>query len=463
MPTDFFVVANNKAKPLSISENSKLEFTNELIEEIMKKDHGVLHRQINGETYTLSFKQIQELKGIFLLAVPTNSYMSPIHQLAQNTIWTVIISTAIMTCILLMVVRSVTKPLTILRSTMKEIRNGNIHKDVEVNTSIPEIHSLMNSFNEMIAHMRMMIRHINSTTEELTDTGEKLKGSSEEVLKFNEELLGSIQVVKKGAEQTATSSEESVRSFQDMKATIHLVLKEIDQLSLCVNDMNHSAKIGEQSISDMISNLNTFESEFEQLTKTIQGVKEHSLSITKVIGMIQSIAEQTKLLALNATIEAARAGEAGKGFAVVAEEVRKLADQSSKATTEITQSVKMMEEISMNASKEFENMFQNILEHLSVTKETRKSFDVLLEEIKNVNDVLQGTTNNLQRFNEVIPKMENAAENFLSVSQETLASTEQMQKTANIQIKRVHEAHTISLTLSELAKSLSKSSKKFSL
>jgi len=461
LPTDFFVIAGNEARPLPISENSKLEFSNELIKEIIDKDHGVIHREINGETYTLSFKQIQELKGIFLLALPTDSYMGPINQLAQNTIWTVVISTVIMALIIILVVRSVTKPLNILRSTMKEIREGNIQKDVQVKTSIPEIQSLMKSFNEMIGQMRMMIRNINSTTEELTMTSEKLKDSSDVVLQFNQELLGSIQVVKKGAEQTATSSEESVKSFQDMKETIHSVLDEMDQLSTCVNDMNHSAKVGEQSISDMISNLDTFESEFEKLTNTVRGVKEHSLSITKVVGMIQSIAEQTKLLALNATIEAARAGEAGKGFAVVAEEVRKLADQSSKATTEITNSVKMMEEISINASKEFENMFQNILEHLSVAKESRKSFDDLMEEIKKVNNVLQGTTSNLQKFNEVIPKMENAAEDFLSVSQETLASTEQMQATANIQIERVHEAHSISLTLSELAKSLTDSSKKF--
>ncbi|MDQ0161330.1 methyl-accepting chemotaxis protein [Aeribacillus alveayuensis] len=461
LPADFFVVKDEQVVPLPISERTGLTFSKELIREIIKTDHGVLHSEINGKPYTLTFKQIQELKGIFLLAVPTDSYMSPIKKLAHYTLWTAIISTAIMTIMLLFVVRSITKPLTILRNTMKEIRKGNIQKDVKINTSIPEIYSLMKSFNEMIRNMRMMLRKINSTTVELTNTGENLKISSEEVMNSNQALLNSIQIVKKGAEQTADSSEKSVKSFQDMKKMTQLVLGNIDHLYKRANDMNESAKVGEHVMANMIQTMDSFEREFNKLIETFKGVKDYSLSITKVVHIIQEIAGKTKLLALNATIEAQRAGEAGRGFAVVANEVRKLAEQSSKATVDINRSVTMMEEMTINASQEFECMFQNMLEQLSIAKQSRNSFDHLMIEIEKVNEVLRQTTKNLQKFHRIIPEMEKDTENLLSVSQETHASAEQMQVTAHEQMERIHETHHIGLKLSELAIQLSSISKKF--
>lgn len=461
LPTDFFLVTDSTVRPFSVSVNANLRFSDELIKQIVKKDHGILHTEMNGLPYTLSFKPIQELKGIFLLVVPTESYMGPIHQLAKNTLIIVVISTVIMAMIILLIMRSVTKPLNVLRAKMKEVREGNIQSNVEMKTSIPEINSLIKSFNEMVHQMRNLIGQINQTTSELTDTSDKLKTSSEEVLQWNHELLSSIEVVKGGAEQTATSSEMSVRTFQEMKETIHIVLHDMDQLFGCASDMNRSSVEGEKSITQMIRTLDSFEMEFEKLNKTIRSVKDHSLSITQVISIIQSIAEQTKLLALNATIEADRAGEAGKGFAVVAEEVRKLADESSKATEEITRSVTLMEQTAMNASVEFETMVQNILNDLAIAKKSRQSFDHLMTEIEKVNSGLQGTTTTLERFNDIIPQMENAAESFLSVSQETLASAEQMHSTAFDQMNRMEESHTISVALSELAKTLSATTKKF--
>jgi len=179
--------------------------------------------------------------------------------------------------------------------------------------------------------------------------------------------------------------------------------------------------------------------------------------------LIQGVAEQTKLLALNATIEAARAGEAGKGFAVVANEVRILAEQSAKATEDITSSIFLMDGVTTEATEEFEQMLLKIKEYLSIGRESKISLDQLMKEISNVNKNLTGMQVGLKDIKQALPVLEEENASFVSVSQETLASTEEMLTISDEQIQRVTSTHDIGLQLTRLASSLSQLSKQFTI
>ncbi|MGY4112523.1 methyl-accepting chemotaxis protein [Aeribacillus sp. SP014] len=458
---DFFFVRNEKATPFSVSVKTKTQIPAAIVKEITKKNSGIIHKSFNGQDYTLAFKEMQELKGIFLLAVPTESYIKPVHELAYNTIWIGIISVLFMMGILFLAVRSMTKPLTILREKMRKMREGDIQLDLNINTNLPEILSLIKSFKQLAGYLGMMIQRINTTTENLFSTGRKLKHSSDDVLTLHTNLVEAIEMVKNGAKQTASSSEESAKVFHSMKNTVQTVLERIERLFSSVQGMNRSANTGEQNMRQMIESLNRFEKECKTMSKTIQSVRDHSTAIEKVVEMIYAISEKTKLLSLNATIEAARAGEEGKGFAIVAEEVRKLAEQSSKATEDIAQSVKMMDDISQSAYQQFKLILELVQNHLEVAGKSRLSFDQLVDEIGKVNEILSETRHSLHTLDDWLPKMEQSAENFLSVSQETFASAEQMQSVAKVQMEQIRETHAIGLTLMELSESLKSTTNKF--
>jgi methyl-accepting chemotaxis protein len=458
---DFFFVRNEKATPFSVSVKTKTQIPAAIVKEITKKNSGIIHKSFNGQDYTLAFKEMQELKGIFLLAVPTESYIKPVHELAYNTIWIGIISVLFMMGILFLAVRSMTKPLTILREKMRKMREGDIQLDLNINTNLPEILSLIKSFKQLAGYLGMMIQRINTTTENLFSTGRKLKHSSDDVLTLHTNLVEAIEMVKNGAQQTASSSEESAKVFHSMKNTVQTVLERIERLFSSVQGMNRSANTGEQNMRQMIESLNRFEKECKTMSKTIQSVRDHSTAIEKVVEMIYAISEKTKLLSLNATIEAARAGEEGKGFAIVAEEVRKLAEQSSKATEDIAQSVKMMDDISQSAYQQFKLILELVQNHLEVAGKSRLSFDQLVDEIGKVNEILSETRHSLHTLDDWLPKMEQSAENFLSVSQETFASAEQMQSVAKVQMEQIRETHAIGLTLMELSESLKSTTNKF--
>ncbi|MFD1736663.1 methyl-accepting chemotaxis protein [Bacillus salitolerans] len=460
---EFFYIKNNEVIPFQVSEKMNYSFSNDQKEQISKLKSGVFHTTLNDEQYTLSIQFMEELGGIYVLAASTESFMKPITKMAHFTVIVIISSLAISTIFITIFVQSLTKPLTILRNVMREVREGNLNKSIQIKTSIPEINSLNKSFNMMIEQMKTVIHELNDTTTELEMRGGELSSSSEDALRVSRQLIEAIQVVKVGAEQTASSSDSSVHSFHAMKDQITSMMGYMITVFQSSADMNKSACNGEKHMSELIDTIHSFEKDFDHLANTIQHVKTHSDTISSVVGLIQGIAEQTKLLALNATIEAARAGEAGKGFAVVANEVRKLAEQSTSATINITQSISVMENITNQATKEFNLMLSKIRTNLVTANESKDSFDGLMTEIGTVTEKLSQMQLELKSLEEILPKLEESTVSFSSISQETLASTEEMLSTSDEQIIQMENTHKVGQHLTVLSETLSTLTKRFKL
>ncbi|MGO4888551.1 methyl-accepting chemotaxis protein [Anaerobacillus sp. MEB173] len=459
--SDIFYIANNNVIPFQVSKDKEIAFSDSLTERIISKQKGVLYEKINGDDYTIIVQNLEEINGHYVLLARTQSFMVHINQIAEFTIYAIIISSVISVLLLMLFVRSLTKPLTILRNTMREVREGNLQHTIDIHTTIPEIVSLHKSYDAMIGQMRLMLNELTDTTTELETTGEELKKSSDSALTLSHQLIEAIHSVKTGAEQTAGSSEKSANRFSDMNMKVKELLNNMGIIFTSSEDMNHSAKQGEENITKLIQTITTYEEDFNHMTKTIQNVKTHSSSISNLVGLIKGIAEQTKLLALNAAIEAARAGEAGKGFAVVANEVRKLAEQATNTTEEITNSIKGMEHITIQASQEFEQMLSKTSANIAAANEAKNSFDELMLEINIVNNRISEMKGELQDLHHVLPQLELATENFTSISQETLASAEEMYSTSGEQIVQMETTHQIGLQLMKLSESLTSITKRF--
>jgi methyl-accepting chemotaxis protein len=456
LSAQFFLVSDKEIKPFSVSRSTKLAISDKIFKKIKSEEKGITHKEINGKLYTLAYAPIQEFKGIYVIIVPQDQYLSALNQMAFNILIVVIACLAIASVIILLLVRNLTQPLSRLREVMQKASTGDLDLNIEARTTTPEITSLVKSFHTMISQMRELLLNISNTTNNLLKTGTELQYVSGIAVEENEQLMEAIYVVKSGADQTVSSSESNISTFQEMKHSISTVLDHMNLINSKTVSMTESAIFGEKSVKEMVEMIIHVENDFKEVTQTVEGVKKHSLSIVEVVNLIQNIAKQTKLLALNAAIEAARAGEAGKGFTVVANEVKKLADQSSQAADDIAKTIRDMELISSQASTEFEQMLTNFQNHLHKALSSQQAFDKLMIEINSLHSMNDHIQIGLKDLNNQLPKMESSTEDFVSISQQTLVSAEQMSSASDTQMERMKKSHHKGEELTELANELAK-------
>lgn len=461
LTSHFYYIEENQALPFQASKKAGLAFSESFINNLKAHKDGVFHQTINREDYTVAVKYMPELGRQYVLLVPTHSYLGPINQTAQFTLIISAICLALSALLIILFVRSLTKPLLSLQKVMAEVQQGNLKQSISIQTTVPEMISLKDSFQTMLKQLSAVIAELNQTTGQLNLTGDELSHSSNNALLFSKQLIDAIHIVKLGAEQSASTSESSLARFHVMKDMIEAMIQNMDTVFESAEEMNKSANDGEKNVTELIGTFHQYEKDFDIMSNTIHEVKNHSISITHHVGLIDGVAKQTKLLALNASIEAARAGEAGKGFSVVASEIRKLAEQSSVASKAITSSIMVMEKSTFHAVEEFNRMIKKIKINLTAANNSKVSLDNLMREIDVVHNLIMGMQNELNELKQIFPDMQHIMVNFASVAQETSASSQQMLVISSDQMEQMDITHKIGAKLTGLASSLALMTKQF--
>ena len=234
-----------------------------------------------------------------------------------------------------------------------------------------------NEIGEMCVSFNSFMENLNSIVGKVVETAGQLSSSANLLLATSEMMASNGDEVTTQVSTIAVASEEMAATSNDVAQNCTIAADSSHQA-------NELALSGSAVVQETVSVMNRISERVKESAQTVDSLGDRSNEIGEIVGTIEDIADQTNLLALNAAIEAARAGEQGRGFAVVADEVRALAERTTKATKEIG---KMIKTIQVETKKAVGSMEEGVEEVEKGTVEAAKSGQALQEILDQINAV----------------------------------------------------------------------------
>lgn len=324
--------------------------------------------------------------------------------------------TIILACSALYLLRRILfRPIDNVVAMLKDISegDGDLTKRIVV-TSQDEIRDLADYFNAFVGKLQGLIMEITGNTKILVDASARLLETSSSIASGADEQSGRTT-------QVATASEE-------MSATVIEVAKNASSSAEAAREANSAATDGGKIVSMTIESMNGIADTAKESSEVIASLGSSSQEISKIIKVIEDIADQTNLLALNAAIEAARAGEQGRGFAVVADEVRKLAERTTKATKEISTMIKSIQDKTTDALTSMESEVKVVEEGVQRAQDAGGALTKIVTEVENVSNMIQQIATAAEEQSTAADQISGDIETVAGITCETAKGAQEINK-----------------------------------
>lgn len=309
----------------------------------------------------------------------------------------------------LIISRMITAPLGKAVEVANRLADGDLTVEVVV-TSGDETGQMLSAMGNMVRSLRDMVIQTVTISTGIAAASSQLHATSEQIAT--------------GAEEVASQSGTVATASEEMAATSSDIARNCGAAADASMQSTASATAGAKIVQETITGMGVIADRVRQTSRTVEALGTRSEEIGEIIGTIEDIADQTNLLALNAAIEAARAGEQGRGFAVVADEVRALAERTTKATKEIGAMIKTIQSETRDAVRA---MDEGVQEAEKGAVSAQKSGEALEDILSRINEVAMQVsqiataaeqqtattsevTTNIQQITEVVHQTANGAE-----------------------------------------------------
>jgi len=404
----------------------------------------------------------------FVVGVPANKVFETANSLRLFLLIIGIVSVALITTIIFFVSRSITRPITALGEVIEKIKNKDLsynqnHRAVKYLSRQDEIGHIVNALAALEKEYTETISLFHKSISELEGSAHRLASVSQEQLTSSEALTAQAQKVDENVQNTSASIEEVSSGVEEVAASAQSVSKTARELADQNDETSKKAKEGGSLISQVTKRIETATKQTIDTAGLVQKLAEGAKSVEDILSTISSIAEQTNLLALNAAIEAARAGEAGRGFAVVADEIRKLAEESKKATTNIARILKDISNGAKGANDATGQTVEIVKEVNVSAQEVETQFNEILKMVEKTTSLVVALTATSEEQGAAAEEMASAMDNSAKVSAEISNQTHRITQSAKQLTEGAQQVKTAAGQLNNLSEALEVEIRKFKL
>ena len=344
------------------------------------------------------------------IIAPMDEVLAQAHSISRMTVALSATTLVVLLVVIFLLIRSSVKPINYLARTAEIIADGNLEQPIEDERFGGEVKMLSTSLKKMIASLiegikkaealsvsaqeesrkaqEAMIqaeaagKEAQAKTEAMLVAADKLEEVGNVVSSASSELSAQIEQSDRGAAESAQRLSEAATAMNEMNATVQEVAKNAGSASAASADTKEKAQVGAQVVEKAVRSIEQVHQMSLELKGDMTQLNEHAQDITRIMGVISDIADQTNLLALNAAIEAARAGEAGRGFAVVADEVRKLAEKTMASTNDVGNAIKAIQESTAKSMTGVDNAVERIGEATELASRSGAALQEILTTVE---------------------------------------------------------------------------------
>ncbi|GAB6990824.1 methyl-accepting chemotaxis protein [Paenibacillus pini] len=399
----------------------------------LKQSSGSLDsKDVEGKSVVAVYQTLSKTGWKLVGSIPTEVLVKDAKGILLLTLWSTLGVMVIAILIGWWMIRMIARPMSRIKDLMIEGSKGNLNVRTD-HKSKDEIGQLATNFNLMMDQITKLVKQTNETAQDVLDTAGELSDASKKTAISAKEIALATEEIANGASSLANEAERGNELTDHISKQMRLVIDANSEMGSAANHVEQSSERGTRHLNDLLDKTHQTEQITRSLMHKVDDLKQTTLSVNKVLEVLQNLTKQTNILSLNATIEAARAGAAGRGFMVVADEIRQLANQSKESIEmvgKITEKIMAEMNETVLALNEAHPLFNH---QMNAVKETNDIFVSVQEHMGDFNRHLGSVTESIEALNQSQVTLSEAMGNVSAVAEESSATSEEVASLSNEQ------------------------------
>lgn len=423
-----------------------------------QENAGYKYITYEGVEYLFMYSR-SDINGSSLCAlVPYSLVIKGAFDIRNMTNGLVVVACVAVGIIALLISLNISFSMREIIKKLKKVAGGDLTVELNVQGK-SEFSLLSQNIMAVVANTRALIQKVQDTLGTVQESTSKVASVSDKIWSTSENISSAVKNIDGGISDQSASVQSCAAMMGQLSDRISTINRNTSEVESYTNSTQEMIVTGIRTVEELSGQSHSTTEITEKVEENVDLLVKETSKIHDFIRIINEISEQTNLLALNASIEAARAGQAGKGFAVVAEEVRKLADRSMKASSEVEDVVKLIQKRMVETAKVAGRAGDVVDLQTAKVMQTKEVFNNISDYMKQLLDKLADVCESVKSADEERGVALEAIENISVAALQTAEASSVVNKTVDGQLDIAdilkEAAEELSHNMKELTESLS--------